>query len=107
MKKTLFLAFAAIGMFAACQKTEVSQESQNGPLQSILVNVESFGSDNGTKTAVAPAGTFTWSAGDQIGIYPVASTLGAEQTSQQIVFKINGDVDASSIGNRCSWILLI
>lgn len=83
-------------MFAACQKTEVSQESQNGPLQSILVNVESFGSDNGTKTAVTPSGTFTWSAGDQIGIYPVASTLGAEQTSQQIVFKINGTGDASS-----------
>ena len=94
--KRIFLAIVAVTMLAACSKEEIAQEIVKGRGQSILVNVESFCSDNSTKTAVTPSGTFTWSAGDQLGIYPVASTLGADQTSQQIVFKINGNGDASS-----------
>lgn len=81
-------------MVAACSKDEIAQEQQNGPMQSIKISVAPFNGD--TKTSVTPTGGFTWSAGDQIGIYPVSSTLGAEQTSQQIVFKINDTGDASS-----------
>jgi len=86
---------AAILTLAACSKEMGKVSSpENGTLQTISVTVDQFGGQ--TKTAVAPSGSFTWSAGDQIGVYPVSSTLGAEQTSQQIVFKINGTGSASS-----------
>jgi len=91
--KKFILAIAAVSILAACSKNEIAQEPQKGPMQSIKVSVAPF--DGDTKTVVTPTGSFTWSAGDRIGIYPVATTLGAAQTSQQIIFTINGTGSAT------------
>lgn len=92
--KRVFLFIAAVVALAACTKENVSRDSADGQMQTIKVNVASFDSENATKTAVTPAGKFTWTAGDQIGIYPLS--VGEEQTSQQIIFKVKADSEASS-----------
>lgn len=102
MKRILIAATALLAFVACTKETSEISAPEDGALQTITVNVAPFGDQ--TRTAVTPTGGFTWSAGDQIGIYPVASTLGEGQTAQQITFRINEAGDAKSATfNGTGW----
>ncbi len=92
--KKVFLFLASTAALVACSKGSIEQVPNEGPLQKIAVNVASFDGEEITKTAVTTGGSFTWSAGDQIGIYPLSVDEG--QLSQQIIFKVEGGADAAS-----------
>ena len=106
--KKIYLSIIAVGLFfTACSNEDALNNQPQGEkiTQTIKVNVADFESENGTRTTVSTAGEFSWSAGDQLGVFPLQSTLDAAgQTSQQILFKLNSNTPATTATfNGTGW----
>ena len=106
--KKIYLSIIAVGLFfTACSNEDALNNQPQGEkiTQTVKVNVADFESENGTRTTVSTAGEFSWSAGDQLGVFPLQSTLGAAgQTSQQILFKLNSNTPATTATfNGTGW----
>jgi len=70
MKKTLFLAAAALFIFASCQKEEVAVNNQNAD----LVFTATISSDDTKTTTNAATGKVSWVSGDTITVTDAAKT---------------------------------
>lgn len=92
MKKIILLSIALATMIG-CSK-ELGSNGMVGEPQTIKVNVASFDGGLDTRTTVTPEGNFAWSAGDEIGIYPLS--VAESQSSQQIIFRISSAASAES-----------
>lgn len=97
--KKYFCIFAALTMLMSCAKSlsEANSQASGEMAQTVTVKVAPFvGLD--TKSTISTGGVFAWTSGDKFGVYPLKSTIGAEQTSQQVMFQIQESAVGTNSG---------
>lgn len=110
MKRTVFLLVAIFSLlFFSCTKEEFSpliedQEGAEGAVMEVTCSIPDYEFVD-TKATIGQSGSFAWSTGDQMSMWPSVSAV-YSGTPQAVIFKVKqgGSKTATLVGN--GWGLL-
>lgn len=103
MKHTYILMAMGVCLMASCSnqssdyKTMVSEDC----LTDVVMSIDDFQFDEGTRTSISPNGEFLWSKGDQIGVWPTMSQ--DEGIASQVLFQAASGNANSVKFNGSGW----
>ncbi|MBR4594838.1 MAG: fimbrillin family protein, partial [Bacteroidaceae bacterium] len=103
MKHTYILMAMGVCLMASCSnqssdyKTMVSEDC----LTDVVMSIDDFQFDEGTRTSISPNGEFLWSKGDRIGVWPTMSQ--DEGIASQVLFQAASGNANSVKFNGSGW----
>ena len=112
MIKKIFYTVVFASLLCACSSDNDSNISgESGVVSALELSVPDFVVDNPSetlplRTSVSGSLKFTWTKGDQVGVWPTLRT-GEEETASQVLFTLeNGGSTANGIFKGSGWGLL-